>query len=132
MKVESMKFIMLPGSVYKFEGETHFWAGSSIIVEVRKTNDILRMRHAAKIKIAKYIVTHINRYKKSQWIYINYIQFEKYVELKKLNEKMETKENKKRQKHSPSPIVSYTDLFGQEREIMSNGKTRLKPVYKGE
>lgn len=119
---KKVKFKMNPFAKYEFEGEEYTWLWDSIIVEVSYNRNESAMYHAAYVKIAKYITSSLSNYKKSQWKYINKLNF--HI----VNDKTTIKIRKK----NVQPIIEYTDLFGVNKEILSNGKERIKPIKKGE
>lgn len=118
----AVKFRMDPMAKYEFEGEEFTWLWTPIEVEVRYNRNSYVMRKAAYNKIAKYITSHLSIFRKSQWIYINKIDF--HI--------VNNKQTLTTRKKNYVPVVEYTDLFGTTKQILSNGKERIKPIMKGE
>lgn len=106
---------------YEFNGEDHIWIYDEIAVKVTYKKDIHKMKKAADKLIAKEIVKRLPRnYRASEWKYFNWIDSRLY----------ETATKKPRKKNKP--IIEYTDLFGKDMQIMSDGTERIKPIPKDE
>lgn len=119
-KREYVEYVMRFGNNYEYCGEEHSWHGYNIHVKVVARKDLDKMHKAAYTKIAKYICTHCSSFKQSDWKYINRIDFD-------IVEKAPKKVTKKTQ-----PILEYVNLFGEPKQVLSNGKERAKPIPKGE
>lgn len=115
-------YVMEPGSNYEFNGEVHCWYYEPIYFKVKEQKSIGRMYEIAFVKFAKYITSSVRPFKKSDWKYINRIDFHL----------VEDKPAIKIERKKTVPTLEFTDLFGEEKQILSNGKVRIKPIPKGE
>lgn len=113
---------------YQFNGQEHVWIYPDIEITVDMPDNVYhtdksyqRFHSIVHNKFAKEICKRLSVYRKSDYKYFNKIDFKFIFDELKSESKSANKQTKF------VAVGEFTDLFGQTKQISSDGTVRIKP-----